>query len=244
MPQQVQGIIARSKGAPVEKVTVNVPDAGPGEAVVRVLTCGVCHTDLHYREGGIGDDYPYLLGHEAAGIVEPVGDDVARPRARRLRHPQLAGRLRHLPRLQAGPALVLLQHLQRDAEDDARGRHRAVAPRWASARSPTRRSSPPGQCTKVDPRGPPRRRRPARLRRDGRPRRGDQHRQRRPAATRSPSSAAAGWARPRSPARAWPARARSSPSTCDDRKLAKARSSARPTRSTPATPTRSSRCRP
>ncbi len=76
MPQQVQGIIARSKGAPVEKVTINVPDAGPGEAVVRVLTCGVCHTDLHYREGGIGDDYPYLLGHEAAGIVEQVGDDV------------------------------------------------------------------------------------------------------------------------------------------------------------------------
>ena len=76
MPQQVQGIIARSKGAPVEKVTINVPDAGPGEAVVRVLTCGVCHTDLHYREGGIGDDYPYLLGHEAAGIVEQVGDGV------------------------------------------------------------------------------------------------------------------------------------------------------------------------
>jgi S-(hydroxymethyl)mycothiol dehydrogenase len=76
LPQQVQGIIARSKGAPVERVTVNVPDAGPGEAVVRVLTCGVCHTDLHYREGGIGDDYPYLLGHEAAGVVEQVGDDV------------------------------------------------------------------------------------------------------------------------------------------------------------------------
>jgi S-(hydroxymethyl)mycothiol dehydrogenase len=76
LPQQVQGIIARSKGAPVELVTVNVPDAGPGEAVVKVLTCGVCHTDLHYREGGIGDDYPYLLGHEAAGVVEQVGDDV------------------------------------------------------------------------------------------------------------------------------------------------------------------------
>ena len=74
--QQVRGIIARSKGAPVERVTVNVPDAGPGEAVVKVLACGVCHTDLHYREGGIGDDYPYLLGHEAAGVVEQVGEDV------------------------------------------------------------------------------------------------------------------------------------------------------------------------
>ena len=76
MPQQVQGIIARSKGAPVEQVTVVVPDPGPGEAVVVVQACGVCHTDLHYREGGIGDDYPYLLGHEAAGIVEAVGEGV------------------------------------------------------------------------------------------------------------------------------------------------------------------------
>ena len=74
--QQVKGVIARSKGAPVELVTVNVPDPGPGEAVVAIQACGVCHTDLHYREGGIGDDYPYLLGHEAAGIVESVGPDV------------------------------------------------------------------------------------------------------------------------------------------------------------------------
>ncbi len=74
--QQVKGVIARGKGAPVELVTVNVPDPGPGEAVVKIQACGVCHTDLHYREGGIGDDYPYLLGHEAAGIVESVGPEV------------------------------------------------------------------------------------------------------------------------------------------------------------------------
>jgi S-(hydroxymethyl)mycothiol dehydrogenase len=74
--QEVRGVIARSKGAPVELVTVIVPDPGPGEAVVKIQACGVCHTDLHYREGGIGEDYPYLLGHEAAGIVESVGPDV------------------------------------------------------------------------------------------------------------------------------------------------------------------------
>ncbi|MFP5282370.1 MAG: alcohol dehydrogenase catalytic domain-containing protein, partial [Actinomycetes bacterium] len=77
MPQQVQGVIARAKGAPVELVDVIVPDPGPGEAVVEILTCGVCHTDLHYREGGIGEDFPYLLGHEAAGIVESGGEGVA-----------------------------------------------------------------------------------------------------------------------------------------------------------------------
>jgi S-(hydroxymethyl)mycothiol dehydrogenase len=56
--------------------TIIVPDPGPGEALVKVQACGVCHTDLHYREGGINDEFPFLLGHEAAGIVEAVGDDV------------------------------------------------------------------------------------------------------------------------------------------------------------------------
>jgi S-(hydroxymethyl)mycothiol dehydrogenase len=74
--QQVKAVIARSEGAPVEVVTINVPDPGPGEAVVRVQACGVCHTDLHYREGGIDDQFPFLLGHEASGIVEAVGPDV------------------------------------------------------------------------------------------------------------------------------------------------------------------------
>jgi S-(hydroxymethyl)mycothiol dehydrogenase len=76
MTSRVQGVIAREKGKPVEVATVLVPDPGPGEALVAVQACGVCHTDLHYREGGIGEDFPYLLGHEAAGIVEAVGDGV------------------------------------------------------------------------------------------------------------------------------------------------------------------------
>ena len=76
MAQHVKAVVARSKGAPVELVTIEVPDPGPGEAVVKVQACGVCHTDLHYREGGINDDFPILLGHEAAGVVESVGPDV------------------------------------------------------------------------------------------------------------------------------------------------------------------------
>jgi S-(hydroxymethyl)mycothiol dehydrogenase len=74
--QQVKAVIARAEGAPVEVVTINVPDPGPGEAVVRVQACGVCHTDLHYREGAINDQFPFLLGHEASGIVEAVGPGV------------------------------------------------------------------------------------------------------------------------------------------------------------------------
>ncbi len=76
MVHRVQGVISRSKDAPVELTTILVPDPGPGEALVKVQACGVCHTDLHYKQGGIGDDYPYLLGHEAAGIVDAVGDGV------------------------------------------------------------------------------------------------------------------------------------------------------------------------
>ncbi|MFE4604670.1 S-(hydroxymethyl)mycothiol dehydrogenase [Kitasatospora indigofera] len=76
MSQQVKAVIARAKGAPVEVTTIVVPDPGPGEAVVKVQACGVCHTDLHYREGGINDEFPFLLGHEAAGLVESVGEGV------------------------------------------------------------------------------------------------------------------------------------------------------------------------
>jgi len=76
MPHEVQGVVARAKGAPVSVQTVLVPDPGPGEALVQVQACGVCHTDLHYREGGINDEFPFLLGHEAAGVVEAVGEGV------------------------------------------------------------------------------------------------------------------------------------------------------------------------
>jgi S-(hydroxymethyl)mycothiol dehydrogenase len=76
VPHEVQGVVARSKGSPVSVETILVPDPGPGEALIRVQACGVCHTDLHYREGAINDEFPFLLGHEAAGVVEAVGSDV------------------------------------------------------------------------------------------------------------------------------------------------------------------------
>ncbi len=76
MPHEVQAVIAPSKGAAVSLERVTVPDPGAGEVLVRVQACGVCHTDLHYRSGGIGDDFPFLLGHEAAGVIEEIGDGV------------------------------------------------------------------------------------------------------------------------------------------------------------------------
>ncbi|MEW1548978.1 S-(hydroxymethyl)mycothiol dehydrogenase [Streptomyces tsukubensis] len=76
MSQQVRGVVAPGRNEPVRVETIIVPDPGPGEAVVQVQACGVCHTDLHYKQGGINDDFPFLLGHEAAGIVESVGPGV------------------------------------------------------------------------------------------------------------------------------------------------------------------------
>src|SRR3954462_13628768 len=76
MPHEVRGVVALAKGQPVSIETIVVPDPGPGEAVVDIQACGVCHTDLHYREGGINDDFPFLLGHEAAGVISQVGEGV------------------------------------------------------------------------------------------------------------------------------------------------------------------------
>ncbi|MDT5082562.1 MAG: S-(hydroxymethyl)mycothiol dehydrogenase, partial [Mycobacterium sp.] len=76
MSQTVRGVISRSKKQPVELVDIVIPDPGPGEVVVDIIACGVCHTDLTYRDGGINDEYPFLLGHEAAGTVESVGPGV------------------------------------------------------------------------------------------------------------------------------------------------------------------------
>ena len=80
MAHEVRAVVAQEKGKPVEIETIVVPDPGPGETLVRVQACGVCHTDLHYREGAINDDFPFLLGHEAAGVVEAVGLGVDTPK--------------------------------------------------------------------------------------------------------------------------------------------------------------------
>ena len=76
MAHQVKGVVADNKGEPVSIETIEVPNPGPGEVLIDVKACGVCHTDLHYREGAINDDFPFLLGHEAAGFVEEVGEGV------------------------------------------------------------------------------------------------------------------------------------------------------------------------
>ena len=141
---------------------------------MKVQACGVCHTDLHYREGGISDDFPFLLGHEAAGMVEAVGPDVTGVAPGDFVVSELARGVRRVPRVPAREAVVLLRDPQRRAEDDARGRHAAVArPGHRRVRredAGRRRAGDEGRT-----RGAARGRRPARVRCDGRLRCGGEH---------------------------------------------------------------------
>ena len=152
MPQKVRGVVARSKGAPVTVETIVVPDPGPGEALVQVQACGVCHTDLHYREGGINDEFPFLLGHEAAGVVEAVGEgvtDVAPGDFVILNWRAVCGQCRACA--QGRPWYCFNTH-NATQKMTLRRRHGAVARRWASARSPRRPSSPPASAPRSTPR--------------------------------------------------------------------------------------------
>ena len=150
MAISVRGVVARGKGEAVEVTEILVPEPGPGEALVNVQACGVCHTDLHYKMGGIGEDYPYLLGHEAAGVVEAVGDgvtEVAPGDFVILNWRAVCGQCRAV---QARPPVVLLRHPQRQAEDDP-GRRHPLSPALGIGAFADKTLVAAGQCTKVNP---------------------------------------------------------------------------------------------
>ncbi len=72
-----RGVIARTPGAPAEVEEFTIDDPGPNEVLVRIKASGVCHTDLGVKMGVYGSSgFPFLLGHEGAGIVEAVGEGV------------------------------------------------------------------------------------------------------------------------------------------------------------------------
>ena len=209
MANEVRGVIARGKGADVEVTQVLVPDPGPGEALVRVQACGVCHTDLHYREGGIGDDFPYLLGHEAAGVVEAVGQDVTGVAPGDfviLNWRAVCGQCRACRR--GRPWYCFATHNAQQKMTLADGT--VLSPALGIGAFVEKTLVAAGQCTKVDPAVKPEVAGLLGLRRDGRPGRRDEHRRRSAGATRSRSSAAAASATRPCSAPAWPGRGRSS----------------------------------
>ncbi|HEX4979734.1 MAG TPA: S-(hydroxymethyl)mycothiol dehydrogenase [Acidimicrobiales bacterium] len=147
---EVRGVVARRRGEPVAVETVIVPDPGPGEALVRVQACGVCHTDLHYREGGINDEFPFLLGHEAAGIVDRVGpgvDEVAPGDFVVLNWRAVCGRCRACRR--GRPHLCFSTHnaVQRMTLPDGT----PLSPALGIGAFAEKTLVAAGQCTRVDP---------------------------------------------------------------------------------------------
>ncbi|MGZ4610625.1 MAG: S-(hydroxymethyl)mycothiol dehydrogenase [Actinomycetes bacterium] len=154
MPHQVRGVVALSKGAPVTVETVLVPDPGPGEALVQVQACGVCHTDLHYREGGINDDFPFLLGHEAAGIVEAVGEgvtDVAPGDYVILNWRAVCGECRACRRGRPWYCFNTHNATQKMTLEDGT----VLSPALGIGAFIEKTLVASGQCTKVDPKAPP-----------------------------------------------------------------------------------------
>src|ERR1700691_6052237 len=150
----VQGVVARGTGDPVELTTVLVPEPGPGEALVSVQACGVCHTDLHYKEGGIGDDFPYLLGHEAAGVVEEVGPgetDVAPGDFVILNWRAVCGECRACRRGRPWYCFSTHNATQKMTLEDGT----PLSPALGIGAFADRTLVAAGQCTKVDPRATP-----------------------------------------------------------------------------------------
>ena len=154
MAHEVRGVVARGKGAPVAVETILVPEPGPGEALVKVQACGVCHTDLHYREGGINDEFPFLLGHEAAGIVEAVGEgvgDVAPGDFVVLNWRAVCGQCRACRR--GRPQYCFSTHNARRPMTLADGT--PLSPALGIGAFAEKTLVAAGQCTKVDPSAPP-----------------------------------------------------------------------------------------
>ena len=169
---------ARAKGAPVEVREIVVPDPGPGEVRVTVQACGVCHTDLHYREGAINDEFPFLLGHEAAGVVESVGPDVTDVAPGDfvvLNWRAVCGTCRACRRGRPWYCFATFNATQKMTLTDGT----PLSPALGIGAFAEQTLVAAGQATKVNPAAKPGDRRPARLRRHGRPRRGDVHRRRR-----------------------------------------------------------------
>jgi S-(hydroxymethyl)mycothiol dehydrogenase len=154
MGQQVRGVIAPGRNEPVRVETLTIPDPGPGEAVVRVQACGVCHTDLHYKQGGITDEFPFLLGHEAAGVVEEVGpgvDDVAPGDFVVLNWRAVCGQCRACRR--GRPWYCFQTH--NASQKMTLGDGTAVSPALGIGSFAEKTLVAAGQCTKVDPRAAP-----------------------------------------------------------------------------------------
>ncbi|EFQ33670.1 alcohol dehydrogenase GroES-like domain-containing protein [Colletotrichum graminicola] len=79
LPKTYKAAVVESKSAPLKIVDQELKQPGPGLILVKVLACGVCHSDVGMQEGGFGDSvFPRVPGHEVVGDVVAVGEGVSR----------------------------------------------------------------------------------------------------------------------------------------------------------------------
>ena len=78
IPKQCKAAVFEKKGAPLTIKQVEVPQPGPSEVLVKVLACGVCHTDAFIGAGAFGEVFPRIPGHELIGDVVSLGSEVTK----------------------------------------------------------------------------------------------------------------------------------------------------------------------
>ena len=71
----MKAAVVTALGAKLEIQDLPVPEPGPGQALVRMQTCGICHTDIHAANGDwpVKPSPPFVPGHEGVGVVERLG---------------------------------------------------------------------------------------------------------------------------------------------------------------------------
>ncbi len=82
---RVRAAVLEEFGQPLAVQEIELAEPGPGEVLVRLVACGVCHTDMYTASGADPSGYaPAVLGHEGGGVVEKLGEGVSDERDRLL----------------------------------------------------------------------------------------------------------------------------------------------------------------
>ena len=132
---QIRAAVLEEFGAPLAVREVELAEPRAGEVLVRLVACGVCHTDLYTASGADPSGYaPTVLGHEGAGVVERIGEGVTLARARRPRRDAL---LAAVPRVHPLP-----QRSDESLPGDSRAAEQGLPPGRNDAALERRRADP------------------------------------------------------------------------------------------------------
>ena len=78
LPQTYKAAVLEKAGQPIVVKDVPLKKPGRGQVLVKIIACGVCHTDIFEQNGLMGDVFPRTPGHELVGEVVAIGENVTR----------------------------------------------------------------------------------------------------------------------------------------------------------------------